>query len=80
MPDEDAGKGAVEQNAPGEETNTSLAGQMGHRDQDALIKSSDSDFPEEGQNEEHSGEPQGHDNLTNDTEESCADPKSRAGK
>jgi hypothetical protein len=37
--DEDAGKGAVEQDRPGEKTNTSLAGQIGHRDQDALLKS-----------------------------------------
>lgn len=51
--DEDAGKGAVEQDRPGEKTNTSLAGQIGHRDQDALLKSSDSDFPEPGQNAEH---------------------------
>ena len=39
-----------------EGTNTSLGGQLGHRDQDPLIKSNDSDFPEPGNNEEHSGE------------------------
>jgi hypothetical protein len=55
--DQDCGKGAVEgddRNGPG---NTSLQGQLGHRDQDSLIKSSDSDFPEPGNNEEHTGEP-----------------------
>jgi hypothetical protein len=57
--DEDIGKGAVEQNEPGQATNISRTGEMGHRNQDALIKSSDSDFPEPGQNEEHTGEPQG---------------------
>ena len=56
--DPDAGKGAVEQNSPKDPTNESLAGQLGHRDQDPLIKSSDSDFPEPGNNAEHSGEPE----------------------
>jgi hypothetical protein len=55
--DEDAGKGAVEQDSPGEETNMSTTGQIGHRDQDPLMESSDSDFPETGENEEHTGEP-----------------------
>ena len=55
--DEDAGKGAVEQDSPGEETNVSTTGQIGHRDQDPLLESSDSDFPEPGENEEHTGEP-----------------------
>ena len=53
--DQDCGKGAVEQDERG--GNTSLQGQLGHRDQDPLIKSSDSDFPEPGNNEEHTGEP-----------------------
>jgi hypothetical protein len=73
--DEDAGKGAVEQGRPGEKTNTSLAGQIGHRDQDALLKSSDSDFPEPGQNEEHTGEPQARNQLNRDTEIACQDEK-----
>jgi hypothetical protein len=55
--DEDAGKGAVEQDRPGQETNVSMTGQQGHRDQDPLLKSSNSDFPEPGENEEHTGEP-----------------------
>jgi len=66
--DEDAAKGAVEQDRPRQETNVSFAGQLGHRDQDPLAKSSDSgDFSEAGQNEEHSGEPQGRNQLENDT-------------
>jgi hypothetical protein len=35
----------------------SYDGQLGHRDQDALLKSSDSDFPEPDADEEHTGEP-----------------------
>ena len=54
--DQDSGKGAVEQEDRTQPTNTSLGGQLGHRDQDPLIKSNDSDFPEPGSNEEHSGE------------------------
>lgn len=65
--DEDLGKGAVEQDRPDEETNVSFGGQSGHRDQDSLLKSSDSDFPEPGQNEEHTGEPQGRNQLNADT-------------
>ena len=56
--DQDREKGAVEQQAPNQETNTSLEGQLGHRDQNSLIKSSDTDFPEPGENPEHSGEPE----------------------
>lgn len=54
--DQDCGKGAVEQDNRNQSTNTSMSGQLGHRDQDPLIKSNDSDFPEPGPNEEHSGE------------------------
>jgi hypothetical protein len=57
--DEDSGKGAVEQDRPGQPTNLAFAEQLGHRDQNPLIKSNDSDYPEPGQNPEHSGEPQG---------------------
>jgi hypothetical protein len=55
--DEDCSKGAVESDH-NENGNTSLSGQLGHRDQDPLLKSSDSDFPEPGGNPEHSGEPE----------------------
>jgi hypothetical protein len=57
--DQDAGKGAVEQDTPEQDTNTSMAGQLPHRNQNPLVKSSDTDFPEPGENEEHSGEEQG---------------------
>jgi hypothetical protein len=66
--DEDAGKGAVEQDRPQQPTNTSMSGQIGHRDQDPMLKSSNSDFPESGQNEEHTGEPHTRDELNRDTE------------
>ncbi len=66
--DEDAGKGAVEQDRRDEETNVSFAGQIGHRDQDPLLKSANSDFPEPGQNEEHTGEPHTENELDRDTE------------
>jgi hypothetical protein len=56
--DPDAGKGAVEQNSPDQSTNTSMAGQLPHRTSNPLIKSNDTDYPEPGENPEHSGEPQ----------------------
>jgi hypothetical protein len=56
--DQDREKGAVEQDDPKQTTNSSISGQLGHRDQDPLIKQSDTDFPEPGENPEHSGEPQ----------------------
>lgn len=52
--DQDRFKGAVEE---GETENTSMQGQLGHRDQDPMLKSADTDFPEPGENPEHSGEP-----------------------
>jgi len=56
--DQDRGKGAVEQDRPEEPAgNTSMQGQLGHRDQNAMLKSSDTDFPEPGAAPEHSGEP-----------------------
>lgn len=56
--DQDREKGAVEQDEPGQAGNTSLPGQLGHRDQDPILKEADSDFPEPGQSPEHSGEPE----------------------
>jgi len=63
--DEDFGKGAVE----GDEKagNSSLTGQLGHRDQNPLVKSSDTDFPEPGESPEHTGEPQGKSLLDKDS-------------
>jgi len=43
---------------PTYQSNTSLSGQLGHRTNDELVKSSDTDFPELGENPEHSGEPE----------------------
>ena len=54
--DQDRGKGAVEQDKPKQSGNTSMGGQLGHRDQDPMLKSSDSDFPEPGAGPEQSGE------------------------
>ena len=45
-PDQDSAKGAVEQDTPEQSTNLSFTGQIGHRDQDPLLKSNDSDYPE----------------------------------
>ena len=66
--DDDIRKGAVEQDRPTHKTNVSFTGQSGHRDQDAVVKASDSDFPERGQNEEHTGEPQAPNQLDRDTD------------
>jgi hypothetical protein len=54
--DEDRFKGALEQDRRDQPGNSSLQGQLGHRDQDPLLKSFDTDFPEPGENAEHTGE------------------------
>ncbi len=56
--DPDEKKGAVEQDAPNQPTNTSMQGQLSHRSENPLLKSNDTDFPEPGENPEHSGEPE----------------------
>jgi len=55
--DQDSAKGAMEteDQKPG---NAGFRGQLGHRDQNPLIKRSDTDFPEPGENPEHTGEPE----------------------
>jgi hypothetical protein len=53
--DQDREKGAVEQDERRQTGNTSMQGQLGHRDQDPMLKAADSDFPEPGENPEHSG-------------------------
>ena len=63
--DPDASKGAVEQNAPDQPTNTSMEGQLPHRTSNTLIKSNDTDYPEPGENPEHSGEPELGDTAPN---------------
>ena len=57
-PDSDLHKGAVEEETTVAATNGEpyLEGQLGHRDEDELLKDADSDFPEPGNNPEHSGE------------------------
>jgi hypothetical protein len=55
--DEFRGKGAVEQESPEQDGNLDFKGQLGHRNQGPLIKQSDTDYPEPGENPEHSGEP-----------------------
>ena len=54
----DENKGAVEQDGHDEKTNTSMAGQLPHRNTSPLAEGLDSDFPEPGGNPEHSGEPE----------------------
>jgi len=56
--DQDSGKGAMEQDEQGQAGNISMSGQLGHRDENWLLKFSDTDFPEPGGNPEHSGERQ----------------------
>ena len=51
-------KGAVEQQAPQQDGNESQRGQLGHRNQDPLVKSNDAGMPEPGENPEHTGEPE----------------------
>ncbi len=54
--DEFQNKGAVEQGKPKQPTNTSLSGQLGHREQNPLVEGNDTDFPEQGNSPEHSGQ------------------------
>lgn len=54
--DQDRGKGALEQDDRTQPSNTSLAGQLGHRTSDPMLKASDTDFPEPGENPAHSGQ------------------------
>jgi len=48
-------KGAIETEDHSQAGNLGLAGQLGHRDQDPMLKAADTDFPEPGENPEHSG-------------------------
>jgi hypothetical protein len=56
--DQDASKGATETESHTPPGNIGMQEQLGHRDQDPMLKDADSDFPEPGENPEHSGEPQ----------------------
>ncbi|MGH9494283.1 MAG: hypothetical protein ACRD3B_04735 [Candidatus Sulfotelmatobacter sp.] len=57
-PDQDAAKGANERETQNEPLNIGMQQQLGHRDQDPMIKDADSDFPEPGESPEHSGWPE----------------------
>jgi hypothetical protein len=52
--DPDRAKGATEGEERDHNANAGLAGQLGHRDQDPLLKDADTDFPEPGESPEHS--------------------------
>jgi hypothetical protein len=52
--DPDRAKGATEGEERDRDANAGLAGQLGHRDQDPLLKDADTDFPEPGESPEHS--------------------------
>jgi hypothetical protein len=54
--DQDLKKGAVEEEDHKTPGDVGLQGQLGHRDQDPMVKGADTDFPEPGENPEHSGE------------------------
>jgi hypothetical protein len=54
--DPDRAKGATEGEEHHHDGNAGLAEQLGHRDQDPILKDADSDFPEPGSNAEYSGE------------------------
>lgn len=60
-PDADERKGAVEQDSRDQETNTTLRGQMQHRNKNPLADTLDTDFPEPGMNPEHTGQRIGRD-------------------
>jgi hypothetical protein len=53
--DEAAHKGAVEDDGRDRKPVSSLAGQLGHRDQEQILKDNDTDFPEPDAAAEHSG-------------------------
>lgn len=55
--DQDEAKGATETEDHTVPGNVGMQEQLGHRDQDSMLKDADSDFPEPGQSPEHTGEP-----------------------
>src|SRR5438874_9915330 len=65
--DNDLKKGATEDESKNEKAMTSMAGQLGHRDEDPMIKSADSDFPEPGESPEHNGQFKGPNQKDEDT-------------
>ena len=55
--DQDTTKGAIETEKHDVPGHIGLQQQLGHRDQDPMIKGADTDFPEPGENPEHTGAP-----------------------
>ena len=60
-PDADARKGAIEQDSRAQHGNTSLNGQLPHRNRSPLADTLDTDFPEPGMSPEHTGQHLGPD-------------------
>lgn len=58
MGDNDFRKGAFEEEKYHGKSQNSMAGQLPHRTQDEMLKSSDTDFPEPDAKPEHTGEPE----------------------
>ena len=56
--DQDTAKGATETEDHKIAGNIGMQQQLGHRDHDPMLKDADTDFPEPGENPEHTGEPQ----------------------
>ena len=52
--DPDRAKGATEGEECDHDGNPGMSGQLGHRDQDPILKDADSDFPEPDGSPEHS--------------------------
>jgi hypothetical protein len=53
--DPDRAKGGTGEEEHHHDGNLALSEQLGHRDQDPLIKDADTDFPEPGESPEHTG-------------------------
>jgi hypothetical protein len=56
--DQDTAKGATETENHRVPGNIGMQQQLGHRDQDPILKGADTDFPEPGENPEHTGGPE----------------------
>ncbi|HVH89435.1 MAG TPA: hypothetical protein VM912_22150 [Terriglobales bacterium] len=54
--DNDLKKGAVETEERSQHSQSSMGGQLPHRPENAWIQGNDTDFPEPGENPEHSGQ------------------------
>lgn len=73
MRDEDLRKGAVEQDAPNQRGNENFRGQNPHRNPSPLAEGQDTDFPEPGQNPEHSGQ-----KISNHSDRPLQTPRGKA--